>query len=311
MMKAIRKIVMRWINVFPRRTSPSLFSRNEFYIECRDVAMCAVSESCHLSIHRFTLTDRWERHEGARHIHDFVDPVSGSIADNLVHFFFRDHGLGGCHFCHRFYNSRNGPSCLPTLGVETTPMIQQYAQLTDTTQGMWTVRTGGTRSEELRVLAGMITWLAMGHTVLASHAVYPDVYGQFQKRLRCPDRASPLDLLHFVARTIGEQRMCQCMDMAIQWMHRLGCVTFEPGTTHLTNGYCLGVEHPTTTTIHESPQRELLMLSCQCTRLRRYYYIPRIAQSISCATELRQCLLDLFDQSPIRGERGIVQRQAP
>ena len=145
--------------------------------------------------------------------------------------------------------------------------------------------TGGAHSEELRMLAGVATWLAMGHGTTTSHTAYPDVYEQFLKRLRCPDQASPLDLLHFVARTIGEQRMRRCMVLAIQWMHRLGCVTFGPGMKTLTNDDCLGVEYPTETT-----DRALLLLTCQCSRLERYYYAPWMTRCISCANELRHCL---------------------
>lgn len=167
--------------------SLTLNVKHRLGIESNDLLLRTFDSSMTIYIRRVEEEDRWQHYEGSRNVEDFLDPTTGSVADNLTPFFFVEHGIGGCLFCKRFYKSQ-------LLHVSKSD-IHQYAEFNIGDEYLWTLCTPGLDSLELRVLASIASWFAMGGASLPFQYAYPDVYSQFVAQLRCPDGASPVDLL--------------------------------------------------------------------------------------------------------------------
>jgi hypothetical protein len=235
-------------------------------------------ESLNITIKPVSANDEWCRLEGVRSIQDFCDPTIGSVADNLDSFFDTTHGERGCQTCYKSFLSADAS----LLSHKESTIVRQHASIV-TTNPLWTIQTPGLWSEELRVLASVTTCLAVGHTMPYQKNKYPDVYECFHRQLRCPEKASPLDLLHLVARTIGNKNMSQCVHKALHWISQQGHAL--PGLQPLLDAETfLGLVHPHGD--HPS-NRELLVLNCNCHSLRRYYSVDWSNQYINSTADLR------------------------
>ena len=228
-------------------------------------------------------TNEWHRLEGVRSIHDFLDPTTGSVADTLKCFFDIPHDNGAFHHGHRFRGV-----VAATAPPAATDVIQQHARVSvPRTEPMWTVCTPHDGSGELQVLASIVAWLATGHSMKGHKFLYPDMYQQFRSQLRFPDKASPMDLIHLVARHMDDHTMTQCVVQSLHWMSQFGCDIHGTLSDGIGDKF-LGIETA------GCGANELLLLCRHHGLVRRCYSVPWSKEYIHTAADLLQTMQQLL-----------------
>ena len=283
------RVALRWMKRRLGRPDDGTSKRSPLHAFCnRNVRWCALPPSLTLTVRAVDEANEWHRFEGVRSIHDFLDPTTGSVAENLRCFFDVPHDNGAFHHGHRFQTPSDRGGVSPSAGGPCIG-IQQHARVSvPRTEAMWVVCAPNRDGEALRVLASIMAWVAMGHPmcVYTGEPLYPNVYQQFQDQLRFPEKASPLDLIHLVTRHMDEPSMTQCVVHSLRCMGQCGCSI--TGLQSNIGDKFLGIEECGDT--HRAASDELLLLSRRPGLVRRCYSVPWSSGYIHTATELLQAM---------------------